>query len=286
MAIGALTEDCAGFSVVPESPADWDEGVFASSTRNHVLDDPLLDWLGRHGEARGYEPDTDFDERTDFRTFIFRKGHEFEGAIVEHLHSLTGVYMVTDDQSYEARCDLAVAEATFEAMARGEPIIYQGILRDAETRTYGAPDLLIRSDILAELFPRCLTAADAAVSALDLGAPRWHYRVVDSKFSMLQLAASAAALSDSSDWERMGTSPIALALTLFAPEGTEPPSDATNYLGGVADVLQGQRTNVDLSHLGELSEVSLYANDRQLVELSFRIEPAAAIGYQLSVSSL
>lgn len=100
------------------------------------------------------------------------------------------------------------------------------------------------------------------------------------------LRATVAALAGSPDWERLGTLPIALSLTLLAPKGTEPPSDATNYLGGVADILQGQRTNVDLSHLGELSEVSLYANDRQLVELSFGIEPAAAIGYELRVSSL
>lgn len=48
----------------------------------HVLENPLLDWLNRWGEAKGYSPDSPetFDERTDFRTFIFRKGNEFEQA--------------------------------------------------------------------------------------------------------------------------------------------------------------------------------------------------------------
>jgi len=99
------------------------------------------------------------------------------------------------------------------------------------------------------------------------------------------LEAAATALRNSRDWDPAETSPVALALTLRVPEGTEPPSDATNYLGGVADVLQAQRTNVDLSHLGELSEVALYANDSQLMEISFRIERDASIGYEISVST-
>ena len=53
-------------------------------------------------------------------------------------------------------------------MRRGEPIIYQGVLRDAETRTFGSPDFLIRSDVLLELFPGSITQEAAAQPAPDL----------------------------------------------------------------------------------------------------------------------
>ena len=47
------------------------------------------------------------------------------------------------------------------AMQNGEPVIYQGVLRDAESRTYGAPDLLVRSDELQRLFPGVLAEEEA-----------------------------------------------------------------------------------------------------------------------------
>lgn len=83
----------------------------------HVLENPLLDWLNRWGEAKGYSPDSPetFDERTDFRTFIFRKGNEFEQAVVRHLATLADVHTVYEGD-YEGRRDLGVAEATFEAI--------------------------------------------------------------------------------------------------------------------------------------------------------------------------
>ena len=93
------------------------------------------------------------------------------------------------ERGYEARRDLAVAEATFEAMRRGEPIIFQGVLRDAESRIYGAPDLLVRADVLRELFPNDLSAEAIEVEAPDLPDLGTHYRIVDTKFSQLHLAA-------------------------------------------------------------------------------------------------
>ena len=192
MGINAVTHALDGTEVIPSTDSDWDDWVSASSTRNHVLDDPLLDWLNRHGEAQGFKRDDQatFDERTDFLTFIFRKGAEFESAVVEHLSTLTDVHTVAGSEGgYAARRDLAVAQATFDAMHRGEPIIYQGVVRDAETRTYGSPDLLVRSDVLLELFPGSISPEAAAISARDLGDPGWHYRVVDTKFSTLGLAA-------------------------------------------------------------------------------------------------
>ena len=188
MGLDALTHDASGNLVVPETDAEWDEWVSASATRNYVLDNPMLDWLNRYGEAHGFVRD-EADEATDFLTFLFAKGNAFEQAVVEHLRGLAEVRTVMPkDATHDERRDLAFAEATFAAMAEGVPIVYQGWLRDAETRTYGGPDLLVRSDVLAELFPGSLPDGEVAVPAPDLGGSH-HYRVVDIKFSTLHLAA-------------------------------------------------------------------------------------------------
>ena len=85
--------------------------------------------------------------------------------------------------------DLRKAEETFAAMERGEAVIHQGVLWDAETRTYGAPDLLVRSDELRWLFPAVITSEEAQMPASDLGGEPWHYRVVDIKFTTIGLLA-------------------------------------------------------------------------------------------------
>ena len=189
MGIDALTHDDAGNLVVPAADAEWDEWVSPSATRNHVIENPLLDWLDRYGEEHGYVRDA-VEEPHDFLKFLFAQGNAFEQAVVEHLRGLAEIRTVLPEgATYEERRDLAVAEATFAAMAEGVPIVGQGSLRDPETRTYGAPDLLVRSDVLAELFPGSISDAEAAVPAPDLDIGNRHYRVVDIKFSTLHLAA-------------------------------------------------------------------------------------------------
>ena len=191
MATAAITHDDSGTERVPTSRSEWDEWVAASSTRNHVLGDPLLDWLDRHGESKGFERDQP-DERTDFLNFIFRKGTEFERAVVEHLRALHvgEVRTVGADRSSQVSSrDLDLALETWDAMADGAEIIDQGALRDPESRTYGLPDLLVRSDVLAGLFPEDLSAEQAAIAAPDLDIGECHYIVVDIKYTTLDLTA-------------------------------------------------------------------------------------------------
>jgi hypothetical protein len=86
--------------------------------------------------------------------------------------------------------DYASVEQTVALMRNGQPIISQGVLWDETTRTYGAPDLLVRSDVLHELWPTALTAEDASAAAPGLDGGAWHYRVVDIKFTTLKFLKS------------------------------------------------------------------------------------------------
>lgn len=196
MGINALTHTDNGIQVIPETSADWDMWVSAGRTRNWLMKDPLIDWLQRYGESRGYKPKqsmSDYDGRLDFARFIFLKGHEFEAGILNLLSERYEVVMVAP--SYEDIRVLDKAKETFEMMRQGAPIIYQGVLRDAQNRTYGSPDFLIRSDALHELFPNSVSEREASLGAPDLGLP-WHYIVVDTKFATIHLNANGTSVAN------------------------------------------------------------------------------------------
>lgn len=65
--------------------------------------------------------------------------------------------------------------------------------------------------------------------------------------------------------------------------------DATNYLGGIADVLEHKALRgAEVEHLGHLANVWLYRNDRQIKQVSYReaTHDQAGHGYQVTVSRL
>ena len=190
MGIEALTKTGDGRIIIPSTEEEWRDWVSASATWEYMMKDPLLDWLDLYGEANGFQRDDQldsYDPRTDFTTFIMEKGRRFEEAVVEYLGGLMPILAISDGPA-EVR-DLSKAEETFAAMQNGAPVIYQGVLRDAESRTYGAPDLLVRSDELHRLFPGVLAEEEASDSAPGLGFWPWHYRVVDIKFTTINLLA-------------------------------------------------------------------------------------------------
>ena len=195
----AIVVDDRGVECLPSTVSEWDGWVAASSTRGYVLGDPLLDWLARFGESKGFAS-REGDERTDFGRFVLRKGVEFERAVVEHLRSLgVGEVRTVGDEGSGggAARDLGLALATWDAMAEGVAIIDQGVLRDAEHRTYGIADLLVRSDVLVELFPGVLSAGEAVVAAPALGIGT-HYVVVDIKYTTLRFGARGRLLGSGS----------------------------------------------------------------------------------------
>ena len=164
---------------------DWSRWVSASRTRNWCKRNPLQDWLELHGEKAGFERDPEPDPRTDFREFIFAKGRAFEAKVVELLSQRMTILAIDGFErptmSHEA------CRKTFDAMARGEECITQGVLWNPVNRTYGAADLLVRSDVLRSLFPDALSEAEALIGAPTLGLASRHYRVIDIKFTTLRL---------------------------------------------------------------------------------------------------
>lgn len=61
---------------------------------------------------------------------------------------------------------------------------------------------------------------------------------------------------------------------------------ATNYLGGIGDVLEVKSRRGELAHLGELARVALYVNDRQIREVRYRVLSAPSASYSVRVWTL
>lgn len=71
-----------------------------------------------------------------------------------------------------------------------------------------------------------------------------------------------------------GDAPVRLEVEVRTGPG-EPPWDSTNLLGGIADVLDSKAHKrlaqpQLLDHLGDLADVALYDDDRQIKEILYR----------------
>lgn len=253
-----------------------DEWVSATALRNFMLVDPLLDWLARYGAERGFIRDDrlpGYDPRTDFTQFLFAKAAEFESAVVAHLaqtaqlvsldrrrnppepagRAARGVAAPPGAPNISAQLGAAI-ETTLAAMQQGVEVIYHGLVLDAESRTFGEPDLLVRSDVLRRLFPEEVEHEEAAVGAPIPGNRTWHYRVVDIKFTTVRLTGGG--------WLASGGSAAAYRAQVFAynralgrMQGYEPPKGyvlGRSWQQGVGDKIV--RGTGSLERLGPVNQ--------------------------------
>src|SRR5215218_7027853 len=86
-------------------------------------------------------------------------------------------------------------------------------------------------------------------------------------------------------FQGFGSAPIGLELRV-ACDREHGRSDATNYLGGVGDVLDGKARRRNLEHLGDLASFGLYADDRQIEEVHFRWESSQTPSYSVRLWAL
>jgi hypothetical protein len=100
----------------------------------------------------------------------------------------------------------------------------------------------------------------------------------------LLLEAARHALEEQ-EFAPIQDGPVGLDVVLFCPAGRNP-ADATNYLGGIADVLEEKSHRGPLDHLDALAQVWLYGNDRQVKQVSYREVAADQVSYTVTVRSI
>ena len=195
----AITQRDDGDLVDPRTDADWLDWVAARDLRNWCDNDLLVDWLSEFGEQHGFRRDDQlpgYDRVFDLARYLMEQGRRFEQAVLVDLQQRWPVTRITTRPD-EAR-SLAAAEATWEAMKNGSPLIASGVLRDPERRTYGVADLLVRSDVLGELCPDAFVGDQLELPVIAMRHGR-HYRIVEVKFSTLHLLKDGGLGADALD---------------------------------------------------------------------------------------
>jgi hypothetical protein len=205
------------FTIQTEDGVDWSEWVAATATRNYMLDDGLLDVLANKGSTvskinKSYEDTfikTIANHNPDnFVTAIMNQGIKFENNVIRLLtkklgkraiHNIGGDVNPRSKQKYQN---------TIDAMKKGYPVIYQGVLRNYKNKTYGIPDLLVRSDYLGKIVKKVpMPVSHKHISAPSLLQKRkskrkskskgYHYVVIDIKFKTLHLMCDGIHLRNS-----------------------------------------------------------------------------------------
>ncbi len=180
----------------------WDEWVAASKTRNYIMDDPLLDWLdmygpgqpgpNRHIHHNGFPAKLPPQKTGLFSHFIRDRGNDFEKNIITLLKKNHGPNFIQVGEDHHARSSRKFME-TFDAMKRGTPIIYKGVLHDSKIKVYGMPDLIVRADYLSHMFneyPKLRSRCNMARALKK----QWHYVIVDIKLKRLSMHANGSTL--------------------------------------------------------------------------------------------
>ena len=174
--------------------------VTASSTRNYMLDDPLIDFLKfqsnesnkRHRSNDSIRTPRSNSNLDTFLEKIFDNGNKFEEEIITKIKSLIpSKDFIQIAKSFEAR-DLSKYKSTIKAISESVPVIYQPVLWNYTNKTYGCADLIIRSDYAKKIFP--------SYPSTDLVQPRYLrqavYEVYDIKWSNLKLKAGSDNLQN------------------------------------------------------------------------------------------
>jgi len=186
----------------PPHPDIDDSWISASKTRNYMLKDTLLDWLTMYGDQKGFELDSKTENATqkslNFGKFIMTKGIEFEKYIVSLLkinhkndfHEVDGSPIWNHPQHKKLHRQI---NDTCKLMKSGAKIIYQGLVYNPVNKTWGYPDLIVRSDYLNSLCQNRVISDEKASKGCRFS-DQWHYRIVDIKFTTLKMKVDGKSL--------------------------------------------------------------------------------------------
>lgn len=169
--------------------------VSATSVRNYMIDDPILDWLKYYKHLVNLPAHHPFVHRPfdTFTDYIINKGIEFEKAVYSKLKAKFPNDIVSVSTNYNDIISTEKVTETINLMKKGTPIIYNGVLHNPENQTYGAADLIVRSDWLNRIVPGTISKEEAKIPAPKLGTP-YHYCIIDIKYQLLHLKADGRHL--------------------------------------------------------------------------------------------
>lgn len=176
---------------------DWGNMVAASSIRNYMLNDPLIDFLKEYNinslsdvPSRIPNSKSNVNYNIDiFTKHIMAAGVEFENELIELIKKTHKDLKVVKVADFIHSKKPEKFKETINLMKQGIPIIYQGVLHDYENKTFGIPDLIVRSDYINKLMGYdVISEEEALTGSPNLNVP-YHYKIIDIKHSNIPLRA-------------------------------------------------------------------------------------------------
>lgn len=211
--------DIYSFFNVPKIPKgsfiSEKEYVSATKTGNYLMNDPLLDWFKMYYNQRGFNTpeetkhlndkeqiirkeyrETECIQDQKFINILFNLGNQFEDGVFSYIRKhYSNSYIQIRESKGQMGLNFEKKGETLEAMKAGIPIIIEGHVINEENKTFGWPDLMIRSDFINKLFTKSvIIESDKNIPAEELGNNKFHYVVVDIKWSSLKLRADGEHL--------------------------------------------------------------------------------------------
>lgn len=198
----------------PERYAIRDGWISASSVKNYMLDDPLLDFLEQ--KSNNYRqslwsnsqplqsdiqslqsnnqlvpspvstvPPEDSDNLCDF---LILQGTLFESCVISMIREFLQPHEFIKITNSANEINFNSYNKTVEQINKRTPVICQGVVHNANTKTYGSPDLIIRADYAQMIFN------DTTCTNLENFGT--NYVIIDIKFTILPMRCNSNQLRD------------------------------------------------------------------------------------------
>lgn len=176
-----------------------DDMISATSIRNYMLNDPLIDYLKEYN----IKSLTDIPMKKKYKVIqnndifvehIMNAGNQFEDELIKLImknHKVVKVANFTESRQIKK------LNQTISLMKKGVPIIYQGVLHNHENNTFGLPDLIVRSDYINNLMGYYIISDEEAIKPATLLGTKFHYKIIDIKHSTIPLRSDGIHILNS-----------------------------------------------------------------------------------------
>lgn len=202
--------------------------ISPSSIKNYMLKDPIIDWLKlkyKSDKKIGNKKNKIFISQNlhansdrillnkkqinsgNSSTFgkkmeknnnpmldlLFKMGIDFENKIFDYLEDKYKKNVVKMENTIISD---DICNKTIECMKNGIPIILHGQVKNYDNMTHGVPDILIRCDWINKIFKN-EQILESEFTKMEKLNGNYHYRVIDIKWSTIQLCSNGKYLRNS-----------------------------------------------------------------------------------------
>lgn len=198
---GDLWHDFNEIEYIEGVDYDGDVWISATALKSYLMDDPFLDYAKYHRNRLPGEVQSSYNignigagGTNPGVSILFEMGNKFEKNVEEYLYTHYPLHVRKVCHTYQDVYNKNKIELTKKYIFDGIPIILQGVLHNNSNKTFGSPDIIIRSDYLSKLFKAPNMSNDEMEYQAPLLNGNYHYVIIDIKWTTMYLCADGVHL--------------------------------------------------------------------------------------------